>query len=440
MTTVFKLAQSLTQAGKADEAKPYFDEREDFEHRGISSPGVPDHQPDTLGAIQPHTPSLFDLPAPKPTAARFIERRFDDAGAPAGVRVVQLAFGSLSDVSTSYGANKEELYRLGPVASVVGFGPGGITLTGEGATGTKVLLGEATADLVPFDRMNVGANKGTDIKKKEGDQDLDLLWVTSGGTLRLLENVEGEWTPREEPLAELPPIEGPGRMLEVDYDHDGDVDLLVASADGPRLLRNDGLDGSGGFTDVTTESGLPSGDFLPISEDVDNDNDVDFLLVDQGDGSVRLASNERGGRFSDATSSLPTGLRGRWIVPADFDGDGWVDLAAFDGDLALYTRTALGGWKAEPERLPLALEPTGPPKAVDWDLDGAWDLLWPCAESPAAGLLAPGFETGGVAIQLGEPYSSPTGVGERDAGSRQPRRRLRPRPPAPRRTAACVPI
>jgi hypothetical protein len=195
-------------------------------------------------------------------------------------------------------------------------------------------------------------------------------------------------------------------MLDLDYDHDGDVDLLVTSPSGPRLLRNDGVEGSGGFADATAEAGLPGGDYRAFSEDVDRDNDVDLLLLEH-DGTLRLLSNERGGRFADASASLPAGLKAQWLVPADLDGDGWVDLAVFGADLALYTRTETGGWRAEVKRLPLAHAPTGQPLALDWDLDGTFDLLWPCAEAPAAGVLAPGFEAGGLAVVLGAPFAAP---------------------------------
>jgi hypothetical protein len=233
------------------------------------------------------------------------------------------------------------------------------------------------------------------------------VFFGADGALTLLEDAAGQWQAREEPLARLPMIDGPGHVLDVDYDHDGDVDFLVTTKEGPRLLRNDGLDGTGGLTDATAEAGLPRGDFRALSEDVDRDNDVDFLLVERASGAVHLASNERGGRFSDASATLPAGLAGKWVVPADLDGDSWVDLAVFGTDLALHLRTPLGGWRTEVKRLPLASAPTGEPRALDWDLDGTFDLLWPCAEAPAAGLLAPGFAAGGVAVVLGERFPAP---------------------------------
>ncbi|NOT31034.1 MAG: hypothetical protein HOP15_11350, partial [Planctomycetes bacterium] len=413
MTVLYRLAQTLVRQGSSSEAEPLFAEMAVLENRGLSRPGVPQHESDTLGAVRPHTPGLFERPAPSTRETRFqVQERVPGRG-DRGTRIVELTHGSTQDVGDKQGASQEELYSFEPRATLVTFGPRGIALSLSGEA-TRVLSEGEVLDLVPLDRMNVGAVKGADALKKSGDRELDLVYAVAreGATeLYLLENVGGKWTKRPEPLATLPPLAGPGQLLELDYDHDGDVDVLACTVQGPRLLRNDGLDGSGALTDATAEAGLPRGDFRAFSEDLDRDNDVDLLFVERASGAVHLASNERGGRFSDASASLPAGLRGSWIVAADLDGDSWVDLAVFGDELALYARTATGAWRSEARCFPLASAPAGEPRAVDWDLDGAFDLLWPCADRPAAGLLAPGFASGGVAFVLGQSFSAQkTGV------------------------------
>ena len=411
MNALYKLAQSLQRQAKEDDARQLFDEFSRYEARDVKNPGTPSHEPDTLGAVRAHTPDALERPAPAPFATRFEARELAPAGAWSHALPVQLHLSADEDVGRSLAAPHEELYRFEPDPVVLGGGPAGVGLAGRGQ-GRETLLAGAVVDLLPFDRMNNGATKGTDdkTKAKRGDRDLDALHVvaTAGGSeLRLLENVGGTWTARPEALATLPPHAGAGRLLDLDFDHDGDVDLLVMGADAPRLLRNDGVDGSGSFSDASAGAALPSGDFRAMSEDVDRDDDVDLLLHERGSGTLRLLGNERGGRFSDASASLPAGLRGRWVVPADLDGDGWVDLAVFADDLALHTRTATGGWRTEVRRLALPEPPTGEPLAVDLDLDGAFDLLWPVASAPGVALLAPGFAAGGLPAKLGAPFASP---------------------------------
>jgi hypothetical protein len=406
MTMLYRLGQSLIREDKVAEGQKLLDEMAVLEARGVTRPGVPEHEPDTLGAVKPHTPGLFELAAPVAPAGAWKEVALGSSDGLTDVLVVQLAPGATRDVGGGQGADREELYAFEPKASVVAFGPSGVRVgpaTGELA---QVHAG-AALDVVALDRRNAGAVKGTDLDKKTGDQDLDLVLVGGEG-LTLLENVGGTWTAGATPLATL---SGTSSLLELDYDHDGDVDVLACHQGGATLLRNDGLDGSGGFTDATAGAGLPAGignGWRATAEDFDRDNDVDVLFVAPTGVSVRLASNERGGRFSDQSATLPPGLGNGWFVAADFDGDSWPDLAHVAGDeVVLYTRTALGDWAREPKRFSIPGTRTGEPRAIDIDLDGALDLVWPRADAPAGALLAPGFANGGVACTLGSNYAAP---------------------------------
>src|SRR5262249_44422389 len=92
----------------------------------------------------------------------------------------------------------------------------------------------------------------------------------------------------------------------VDYDNDGVLDLLVASSDGLRVLRNTGR----GFADVTGKAvprqpKLGGGGVSLAIADLDGDGDEDVLLA-AGD-SVVFLKNEGGSR----NRSLPVRLTGR---------------------------------------------------------------------------------------------------------------------------------
>ncbi|MSR60950.1 MAG: VCBS repeat-containing protein, partial [Planctomycetes bacterium] len=408
ITMLYRLMQQLNREGKEKEAEPLYDELKSLEARGIQSPKDAFHSPGTLGVLPPHTVTVFERAAPKPARVTLERRALDVAGARGAFRV-DLGW---NDATRDFAPSDEETFATHATSSIVAFGTNGLTLT-DARGAARSLLAQPVLDAVAFDRRNHGVDKATDpvASRKLGDRDMDLLLLTEqgeGSALLLLDHDGESWKP--EPLASLPKVSGPGSLLPVDYDHDGDVDLFVSTVQGLRVLRNDGLDGTGSFADASGELSLPAGDFRAQSEDFERDNDVDFLFVPRAGGAPRLSSNERVGgvgRFKDVSATLPPGLGGRWLVPADFDGDSWVDLAVFGGDLALYTRTELGGWRAEVKHLPLAHAPTGEPVAVDWDLDGTFDLLWPCAEAPATVLFAPGFEAGGLSEFVGEPFSAP---------------------------------
>jgi hypothetical protein len=111
-----------------------------------------------------------------------------------------------------------------------------------------------------------------------------------------------------------------------DYDNDGWLDLFVIGGEGRgHLFRNRG---DGTFVDVTSKAGIGDvkGARKAVFGDFDHDGDLDLLLV--GKGPRTLYRNNLDGTFTDATASL--GLAGtddaRDAAFADFDGDGRIDI------------------------------------------------------------------------------------------------------------------
>ena len=200
-----------------------FDEIKQLSDRGIASPSHPYHAPGTLGVIPPHTPGLFELPAPALFAPEFARTERPAPGA-ADLAIVQLGWGLGEDAGPAKSAAREEEFRAHPSLVTVVFGAQGVELVGGGGPPQRIFE-RPVLDLAPFDRMNHGTDKATDPpnQKATGDRDLDFLVLepADGGTaLVLLENVEGKRSARPEPLARLPKISGPGSLLPVDYDRE----------------------------------------------------------------------------------------------------------------------------------------------------------------------------------------------------------------------------
>ena len=182
-----------------------------------------------------------------------------------------------------------------------------------------------------------------------GDYDRDGwpdLYVADGAGDRLLRNELGDGAAAAFATVEasgLPSTADATSVQWADYDHDGDLDVLLTRAGGPvRLVRNLG---AGAFEETTVAAGLSeSGPARgAVWADFDHDYDVDLLVW--GDGGTRLYSNQRGGVFLEIGDAVGAGTVNAIAaaVAEDLDNDGRVDLlfATADGLWAL--RNMIGG-------------------------------------------------------------------------------------------------
>ena len=170
----------------------------------------------------------------------------------------------------------------------------------------------------------------------------------------------------------------PTSLTFVDFDHDGDLDLLItgsSTSSTPNLLwRNNG---NRTFTDWTRESGLGGGSSTTaaVLSDLNNDRAVDLLVTGAAPAPTFFA-NRRVGPFAASPLFAATLPPTASVATLDFDKDGWMDV--------LLTHTGAPGvtlWRncegRAFERIPLpvpgALSATAA-IPVDFDNDGWIDL------------------------------------------------------------------
>ncbi len=175
----------------------------------------------------------------------------------------------------------------------------------------------------------------------------------------------------------------PAGMTWVDYDHDGDLDLIVTGQQiaGLKDSTNNVVwrnNGNGTFTNWTKETGL-AGDGATTSvvlSDINNDRAVD-LLVTGANAAPTVYLNQREGPFKamplyDAAGLAPT--TGVYIL--DYNKDGWMDVAlTHAGAPGVSLWRNVDGTKFERVKLPITDATKGwGITALDFDNDGWIDI------------------------------------------------------------------
>lgn len=119
----------------------------------------------------------------------------------------------------------------------------------------------------------------------DGDGDLDLLWLTATEQ-HLYRNDDGKFTEVTNQAGDLATKFNSGTNIGAvagDYDNDGRPDLLIIREGGLVLYHNDG---AGKFSDVTKAAGIPAYPYLPGAVafvDVDHDGDLDIFIAGLAD-------------------------------------------------------------------------------------------------------------------------------------------------------------
>jgi hypothetical protein len=163
---------------------------------------------------------------------------------------------------------------------------------------------------------------------------------------------------------------------DTDYDGDGDVDVIAANRTGEvNILRNDG---SGNFTLIPPASiGIKhrAGDGITTA-DVDNDGDLDMLLTSADVGHLYI--NRGNGTFEFKRTFADTdGYMGRF---GDLDLDGDLDLI-FAGDDVCYLNDGRGNFGPGPQ---IPVSGINDPRGIafaDINNDGDVDFAVGCKRS-----------------------------------------------------------
>lgn len=204
------------------------------------------------------------------------------------------------------------------------------------------------------------------------DGDLDLFLATAAGNRAYRNALPGAFEDATDAMG----LAGAGAATRDaafgDLDGDGRTDLVVAGADGRLTVFQNA--GHGRFHDRTAASGLGAASAAAIAlGDYDNDGFLDLAGAAPDGGAVALYRNRGDGTFEPRP--LPRSA-GRSVVFFDFDNDGWLDLAVAGGDRPRLLRNDGGRrFVDQSSSLPDDLPALQRLEAVDYDRDGDLDLV-----------------------------------------------------------------
>lgn len=178
-------------------------------------------------------------------------------------------------------------------------------------------------------------------------------------------------------LADLDPF--PGHAQSVDWDFDGDPDLVLFAHSGIFLFERVGDELA------APEAILPTpavGAFCGDVVDWDDDGDWDLVFFLPSGSGLVLALQEKHHEFR-IVSDDENPFHGLWVMPgpcglnlADFDGDGLLDLlfGQVSNTISLWRQVSSNTFVHQPEWDKNILGPDFP-VVVDWDADGDYEVI-----------------------------------------------------------------
>ena len=253
----------------------------------------------------------------------------------------------------------------------------------------EVVFADATANALPAVAPADEATSGAAVLfDYDLDGDLDLVEI-AGTRQRLLQNASGKFTDVTEKTGALSKAATAAGLAVVagDYDNDARPDLFILRAGASTLYHNDG---NGSFSDVTATAKIPpalTGGATAAFVDFDHDGDLDLLLG--GDGLLLLRNNGDG-TFADQTSSakLTDKVSARAIVPTDFDNRRDIDLLVASTDkVSLWRNMRDGTFRDVAAEVGLTVKGATNVAAGDVNKDGFTDFYFASA-GDTAGYLA----------------------------------------------------
>ncbi|WP_040280073.1 T9SS type A sorting domain-containing protein [Psychroserpens damuponensis] len=173
-------------------------------------------------------------------------------------------------------------------------------------------------------------------------------------------------------------VDNPSSLVSVDFDSDGDLDLLVASNQDDKVSWLENLDGLGTFSQLQLLVGTVDSPVSALAHDMDGDTDLDLIIASTGDEAIVWYENVDGLGNLGNSQQIATGLSGLNLnfTVADLDNDNDLDVISSSGSTISWFENidGLGSFGSE-----VVLDSNSYSTHViaeDMDADGDLDILF----------------------------------------------------------------
>ncbi len=317
----FALARALQRTGRIPEAREHFSRFQHLTSTKIGAPiglsyGEQGHYSTVTPIEQKGVPGRAMIPVRLVAHPALAESQAPATPGAAGLSETETGGACMMDVA--------------------GDGHMDLVLMQSGAEAISVLRSRGDGSFEKLDAKAAGLNaSGRAVACAVGDFDgdgLNDLAVALDDAVLLFRNLGHGQFKNVTAQSGLAPRNRPSGITFVDYDHDGDLDLLLTGeplkpGDAPNVLwRNNG---NGTFTEWTEQTGFGGSGrtAAAILTDFNNDRAVDLVLTGSGPSPL-IYVNPREGKYPtqplyDGENLPPT----VGITVLDFDKDGWMDIA-----------------------------------------------------------------------------------------------------------------
>lgn len=191
--------------------------------------------------------------------------------------------------------------------------------------GVDVFLNDGTGNFANMNGYGVPGAVALAVGNFTGNGQIDIAVASSSGSVTLLVNNKGNFTPQSVAVPVTGQLTG---IVAADFNRDGHLDLAVSDASNNNVHVLLGS-GTGSFTESAASPTVGSGPSGIVAADFNHDGNIDLATSNAGGNSVTVLKGSSAGSFTLA-STQSAGTDPIGISLTDVNSDGNPDVVVYD--------------------------------------------------------------------------------------------------------------